>query len=126
MPPLVAFLLVLVLGVPGLLQACPSCAVMMARTAPDCHETSRPELYPTCCGGSSATAGCCAEMQAPETTPGTQAVAGLTAPTPDPLVQAPACVASVREALARPIRIAGDPLLYEGAGLYTLHSVLLI
>ena len=126
MTPIVAGLLALVLGVPGLLQACPACAAVMAPTGPDCHERSGAELHPACCGGSSATAGCCGEMTVPETTPGIEAVAAKAAPSPAPLTLAPVAVASVHEALARPVCLAGDPLLYEGAGLYTLHSVLLI
>jgi hypothetical protein len=127
MTPIVAGLLALVLGVPGLLQAgCPACAATMARTAPDCPEKSGPELHPACCGGSSATAACCGEMKVPESTPGIEAVAAKAAPAPAALTPAPVAVASVHEALSRPVRLAGDPLLYESAGLYTLHSVLLI
>ena len=115
--PFVAGLLALVLGMPGLLQAgCPACATMRAHG---------PDLHPACCGGSSAAAGCC-EMKVPESTPGIEAVAAKAAPAPAPLTQAPVAAASVHEALARPVRLAGDPLLYESAGLYTLHSVLLI
>lgn len=127
MTPIVAGLLALVLGVPGLLHAgCPACAATVARTAPDCHEKSGPELHPACCGGSPAAVACCGEMTVPKTTPGIEAVAAKAAPSPAPLTLAPVAVASVREALARPARLAGGPLLYEGAGLYTLHSVLLI
>jgi hypothetical protein len=65
-------------------------------------------------------------MTVPETTPGIEAVAAKAAPAAPPLPLAPTAIASVHEPLARPVRLAGDPLLYEGAGLYTLHSVLLI
>lgn len=125
MTPIVAGLLALMLGVPGLLHACPTCAAMMAPTGPGCHERSGSELHPACCGGSSATVGCCGELTVPETTPGIDAVAAKAAPAPPPLTLAPV-VASVHEALARPVCLADDHLLYEGAGLYTLHSVLLI
>ncbi len=128
MIPFVAGCLALVLGMPGLLLAgCPACAATVVPTAPDCHERSGPEqLLPACCGGSSATAGCCGEMKVPETTPGLETVAAKAASSPAPLTQAPVAVAGVHEAPARPVRLAGGPLLYESAGLYTLHSVLLI
>ena len=117
MAPIVAGLLALVLGVPGLLHAgCPACAAIMAHG---------PALHPACCGGNSATAGCC-EMKVPESTPGIEAVAAKVAPPTAPLPQAPIAAASVHEALARPVPLAGDPLLYESAGICTLHSVLLI
>ena len=122
--PIVAGLLALVLGVPGLLQACPACAAVMAPNGPDCHERSGAELHPACCGGNSDTASCCGEMTVPETTPGIETVADKGAPAPPPLTLAP--IASVYEALARPICLAHDPPLYDGAALYTLHSVLLI
>lgn len=116
MTPIVA-LLALVLGVPGLLHTdCPACAAMTAHG---------PELHPACCGGSSATAGCC-EMKVPESSPGIEAVAAKVTPPTAPLPQAPIAAARVHEALARPVRLAGNPLLREGAGLYTLHSILLI
>ena len=123
---IVAGILALMLGVPGLLQACPACAAMMAPTGPDCHERSGSELHPACCGGSSATVGCCGELTVPETTPGIEAVAAKVAPAPPPLTLAPIAIASEHETLASPVRLADDPLLYEGAGLYALHSVLLI
>ena len=124
MTPIVAGLLALVLGVPGFVQACPACASMMAPTGPDCHKRSGAEFHPACCGGSSATAGCCGEMSVPET--GIEAVGAKVAPAPPPLTLDPIAIASMHEALVRPVRLADDPLLYEGAGLYTLLSVLLI
>ena len=126
MSPIVAGLLALMLGVPGLFQACSACAAVMAPTGLDCHERSGAELHPACCGGNSAIAGCCGEMTVPETTPGIEAVAAKAAPAPTPRALAPIAIASVHEALARPVRLADDPLLYEGDGLYTFFSVLLI
>jgi hypothetical protein len=126
MIPIVAGFLALVLGVPGLLQSgCAACGAMAIRTAPHCHESSGPKLHPACCGGSAA-AGCCGEMKVPESTPGIEAVAAPAAQSPAPLFQDPVPVERAREALARPVGLAGAPLLYQTAGLYTLHSILLI
>ena len=122
-----AGILALVLGVPGLLlPGCAACAFSAAQAGPECHESARPALHSACCGGSSVMAPCCGEMKEPVTLPGTQTAAALTAPSSAPLVQATAVVARMHETLARPVRPADAPLLYEGTGLYTLHSVLLI
>ncbi len=127
MAPIVAGILALALGAPGLLRAgCPACAVAMAPMGSDFHEGSGPEIHPLCCG-SSATAGCCGETTVPETPPGViEAAAAKKAPASPPLALAPAAMPTLHEATAKPFRLGAGRLRYEGAGLCTLHSVLLI
>jgi hypothetical protein len=118
--------LALLLGLPGLLQVgCPACLAVTGAAGSGCHERSGPELHPACCGGDLKAAGCCGEMKSPEPARGVEAVAVRNLPAPALLVQPTAAVQSLHEGRPRPVPGASQPL-YEGAGLYTLHSVLLI
>ncbi|MFL6259827.1 MAG: hypothetical protein ACJ76Y_08970 [Thermoanaerobaculia bacterium] len=112
-----ALLLVLTLlaGLPGVLSA--ACGPCPARSAmPCCQSSGAPMLKaPPCCG----------TVKAPAPVPASRAV--------EPSVVAPAALAAplalaVEPLAERPLWAPHPwpPLLHEGVGLYTLHSVFLI
>lgn len=119
-------LLALLLGVPGIVWAhCPACEAAGAPQASGCHKDNGPKLLPEHCGGGAGRVAdpCCGRLEAPAPTSATTAVTAPTPPSPAlaPLAAAPAI--PLRQEPARPPRLAGEPLLREGTGLFLLLSV---
>ena len=119
-------LLALLLGVAGPLWAgCTVCAAVKAAEGTGCHGERAPQVHRACCGGKALETAevCCGRFAAPSPraplwAPSKASAATLPSPT-----AAPATL--VRQGDAAPVRL-DDPLLHEGVGLYTLHSILLI
>jgi len=112
-----ALLLILALlaGLPGVLSAaCGPCPVRSAMSC--CHSSAAPMVKaPPCCG----------TVKTPAPVPASRVV--------EPFVAAPVALAAplglaVEPRVERPLQMShpSPPLLHEGVGLYTLHSVFLI
>ena len=119
-------LLSLVLGVPGIVWVhCPACEAMEAPQASGCHGDSGLKLLPEHCGGQAAILAdlCCGRLETPAPSSGTTAT---TAPAAPSLALAPMAAAPaipLWQEPANPPRLADEPPLHEGTGLFVLLSV---
>jgi hypothetical protein len=122
-------LLVVLAGLPGLLQAaCPGCEASQAVQSSPCHGERAAKPHSPCCDGFAwkPAGSCCGQMAAAEPGPATRAATAPSAPVLSLVSPATAPATSVRRDDARRMRLPESPPLHQGIGLHVLHSAFLI
>ena len=118
-------LITLLIGLPGLLRAgCSSCQTVSKHAG--CHQESGPAFHPACCGGSATLVDRCCGSLTGTPSDGTEIAVAPKAPASAATCPVAAPVVFVQLETPNPVRLATDPLIHEGIGLYTLLSILLI